>query len=56
MRFEFATAARILFGQGALKEAAPIAASFGQPALVVTGSTSDHAARLIEQLAILRIE
>jgi alcohol dehydrogenase class IV len=50
MRFEFATANRILFGQGTLKQAAPLAASFGRRALIVTGSTPDQAAALIEQL------
>jgi len=50
MRFEFATANRILFRQGALKEAAPIAASFGRRALIVVGSTPDHVTPLIEQL------
>ena len=39
MCFEFATATRIIFGQGLIKEAAPLAASFGRRALIVTGST-----------------
>jgi alcohol dehydrogenase class IV len=50
MHFEFATATRIVFGQGAIKEAAPIAASFGRRALIVVGSTSDQATTLINQL------
>ncbi len=50
MRFEFATATRIIFGQGAIKEAAPIAVSFGRRALIVVGSTPDQATTLIEQL------
>ncbi len=50
MRFEFATANRIIFGAGTLKEAAPVTASFGQRALIVTGSTTNQATRLIEQL------
>ena len=50
MRFEFATANRILFGQGTLKQAAPIAASFGRRALIVVGSTPDQATPLIDQL------
>lgn len=37
MRFEFATATRILFGPGAIKEAAPAAAGMGRRALVVVG-------------------
>ncbi len=56
MRFEFATANRIVFGQGSRREAAPLAASFGRRALIVTGSTSDHAARLIEMLKALQVE
>jgi alcohol dehydrogenase class IV len=50
MRFEFATTTRILFGQGTLKEVAPIAALFGRRALIVTGSTAGHAAILSERL------
>ncbi len=50
MRFEFATATRILFGQGAIKEAAPLAASFGRRALIVVGSTLDQATALIDGL------
>ncbi len=50
MRFEFATATRILFGQGSIKEAAPMAAGFGQRALIIVGSTRDQATALIEQL------
>jgi alcohol dehydrogenase class IV len=51
MHFEFATATRIVFGQGSIKAAAPIAASFGRRALIVVGSTPDHATMLIDQLA-----
>jgi alcohol dehydrogenase class IV len=50
MRFEFATATRLIFGQGSIKEAAPIAASFGRRALIVVGSTPDQATALIDQL------
>ncbi|CAG0937333.1 alcohol dehydrogenase [Thermoflexales bacterium] len=50
MRFEFATANRIIFGQGSIKEAAPLAATFGRRALLVAGSTSDQATTLIDQL------
>jgi alcohol dehydrogenase class IV len=49
-RFEFAAAGRIIFGAGALQEAAPIAAGLGRRALVVTGRTSERAAGLLEQL------
>jgi alcohol dehydrogenase class IV len=37
MRFEFATAARIVFGAGTLKQIGPIAAELGRRAFVVTG-------------------
>ena len=37
MRFEFATAGRIVFGQGVLREAGPLAKQFGVRALIVTG-------------------
>ena len=51
MNFEFATATRILFGPGTLREAGPIAKAFGQRALVVTGRTPRRARPL---LAVLR--
>lgn len=37
MQFEFATAARIVFGAGTLKEAGPAAKALGRHALLVTG-------------------
>jgi alcohol dehydrogenase class IV len=40
MRFEFATAARIIFGAGTLREVGPLAAEMGSRALVVTGRTA----------------
>lgn len=49
-RFEFATAGRIIFGTGALREAGGIAASLGRRALVVTGADPERAAPLIGQL------
>lgn len=51
MRFEFATATRIVFGAGTLSEIGPLARSLGQRALVVTGRDSSRAARLREALA-----
>ncbi|MBM3877614.1 MAG: iron-containing alcohol dehydrogenase [Verrucomicrobia bacterium] len=48
--FEFATAARIVFGPGKSREAAGIAREFGTRALVVTGSTPSRAASLERQL------
>jgi alcohol dehydrogenase class IV len=41
MSFEFATSARILFGNGCLSKAPDIARSFGNRALVVTGINRD---------------
>ena len=55
MRFEFATASRILFGSGVLKEIGPIAADLGHCALVVTGRTMYRAAPLFDQLAEMEI-
>jgi len=46
MRFEFATAQRILFGEGTLAEVAPAAASMGKRALLVTGRSAARAAPL----------
>ncbi len=43
MAFEFATAARIVFGEGKLVEAAPAAAAMGGRALLVTGSSGERA-------------
>jgi alcohol dehydrogenase class IV len=56
MRFEFSTTNRIIFGQGLIKQAAPIAATFGRRALIVVGSTTDQAAILIEQLTAQQVE
>jgi alcohol dehydrogenase class IV len=46
MRFEFATATRILFGPGTLREVAPLAKAMGRRAFVVTGRTPGRAAPL----------
>ena len=51
MRFEFATAGRIVFGAGALRDAGQILAGLGRRPLVVTGSTRERAMAL---LALLR--
>lgn len=48
MRFEFATAKRIIFGAGAIIEVAPLATEMGQRAFVVTGYNVDRAASLIK--------
>ncbi len=50
MRFEFATANRIIFGPGTLQEVAPLAAGMGKRICVVTGRTSERAGPLLEQL------
>jgi len=49
-RFEFATATRIIFGNGAIREIGPIAAAMGDQALVVTGRSRARAAALVEAL------
>ncbi len=51
MRFEFATATRILFGPGTLQEAAPLAAELGRRPLVVIGLAVEHARPLLDDLA-----
>jgi alcohol dehydrogenase class IV len=63
MSFEFATAARIVFGAGSLREVAPAARLWGTSALLVTGRNVRRAAGLVEQLesagltvAVLRVE
>jgi alcohol dehydrogenase class IV len=53
MNFEFATAGKILFGPGTLREAAPAAAGFGSRVLVVCGRTIERAGVLLEDLGSL---
>lgn len=50
MRFEFATAQRILFGEGAIQDIGALAGAFGRRALVVTGSHPDRAHALLDLL------
>lgn len=50
MRFDIATPRRIVFGAGALREVAPAAKSMGARALLVSGRTPRHAARLVVEL------
>jgi alcohol dehydrogenase class IV len=50
MRFEFATATRIIFGPGTVGEVPSLAAGFGQRAFVVTGQNKERAALLLELL------
>jgi alcohol dehydrogenase class IV len=56
MRFEFATATRIIFGAGTLREVGPIASKIGSRALVVTGGTIARATPLLDALADEGIE
>jgi alcohol dehydrogenase class IV len=56
MNFEFATATRIVFGPGTLREAGPAARAFGSRALVVTGRTAERAAPLLEVLRAAGVE
>ena len=50
MRFEFATATRIIFGPGTITEAGALATCFGRRALVVTGRDTSRASQLVEIL------
>jgi alcohol dehydrogenase class IV len=56
MRFEFATANRIVFGPGTLPEVVPAAKTLGRHALVVTGRTPGRAERLLNLLAGTGVE
>jgi len=44
MQFEFATATRILFGEGSVRQVAPAAKEMGSRALLVTGISGEHRA------------
>src|SRR5947209_650314 len=50
MHFEFATATRIIFGPGTLKEIASLAQPFGGSALVVTGGNMERSESLMTLL------
>jgi alcohol dehydrogenase class IV len=50
MRFEFATATRIIFGPGTISEAASLSGNTGKRAFIITGSTNERAEPLIERL------
>ncbi|MGD0744660.1 MAG: iron-containing alcohol dehydrogenase [Verrucomicrobiota bacterium] len=50
MKFEFATATKIIFGAGTLREAGAMAQASGQRALVVTGRDANRAGPLLEIL------
>ncbi|MBM3851757.1 MAG: iron-containing alcohol dehydrogenase [Verrucomicrobia bacterium] len=51
MRFEFATASRVVFGPGSVAQAGSLARELGRHAFVVTGRDPRRAARLLEALA-----
>jgi len=50
MQFEFATATRILFGEGTIEEAGKGAAKLGKRALIVTGSAPERSKPVTEVL------
>ena len=50
MQFEFATATRIIFGVGSIKEAGRLAAQMGRQAYIITGRNVKRAAPLIDGL------
>jgi len=51
MRFEFATATRIIFGEGTAATLPALASTFGTRPLVVTGASKERAAALVSALA-----
>jgi alcohol dehydrogenase class IV len=51
MRFEFATATRVVFGEGAAATLPELARTFGVRPLVVTGASTDRAAALVSTLS-----
>jgi alcohol dehydrogenase class IV len=51
MQFEFATATRILFGEGRIREVGSAAKRWGRRALLVTGRTPERSGRLLADLA-----
>jgi alcohol dehydrogenase class IV len=56
MRFEFATATRVIFGAGTLREVGPIAAEMGRRALLVTGRSTERVAPLLDALTAQGVE
>jgi len=55
MKFDFATANRIIFGSGTVQQAGAIAAEKGKKAFVVTGKNVNRAEVLLEQLRDAKI-
>jgi alcohol dehydrogenase class IV len=56
MRFEFATATRIIFGRGAARQTGTIVEKMGRRAFFITGRSVKRAQPLIEQLKATGIE
>lgn len=56
VQFEFATANRVIFGAGRLKELAPAAAALGRRALLVHGASPERAAGPARSLRALGVE
>ncbi len=56
MKFEFATATRIIFGPGALRDIGTLAGEFGKRALVVTGRDSSRAEKLLASLRVAGVQ
>jgi alcohol dehydrogenase class IV len=56
MRFEFATASRVVFGAGSIQQAGREASAFGARALIVTGSNPARAKPLFDSLQASGIE
>jgi len=56
MKFEFATATRIIFGPGTIRQVTSLAAGMGKRVCVVTGSSVERAQSMLEQLSEQRIE
>lgn len=54
--FEFATAGRVLFGDGVVRQVPDLAASMGRHILVVTGKSQARAAPLVESLRRLGVD
>src|SRR6516225_10921626 len=56
LAFEFATASRIIFGAGRLREIGPLAKQFGRRALVVTGRDPGRAEPLLVAMRASGVE
>jgi alcohol dehydrogenase YqhD (iron-dependent ADH family) len=52
MKFEFATAARIIFGRHTAAQAASLCREWGRNVLVVTGSRPERATPILDSLRV----